>query len=148
MFVKLLQSSKTEYPKYVTLSGMLTLVKLLQPEKASEPILVTPFGMLIPVRLLFLLKTPPAINVIPAGTVILPDRFSSASTSIWLAIASPSFCSNCSASHGVPEKTLDSITATLSGMLTLARLLHPPKAHSPIHSTPSGMSILVRLLQF
>ena len=71
MLSKAAQPENVEPEKFVTLSGMITLVRLVQPEKACGPIYVTLSGMTMLVSLVQLAKAPLPIVLTLFGMVTL-----------------------------------------------------------------------------
>jgi hypothetical protein len=99
----------------VTLSGMLTLVRPLQSEKAQSPMLVTLSGMVkAPVL-------PPRHRI----KTVLSLLYNTPPLELYSVLFKPTFIA---VRLLQPRKALLLILVTLSGMLTLVRLLQPEKA--------------------
>ena len=103
----------------VTLSGIVTLLRLLHPENALFPMLLMLSGKIISVSSpVYPITTFPAL-IIPTACLSIHDVFLKASLPMLI---------------------------TLSGIVTLVRLLHSSNADFPMLVTLSGIVTLVRLV--
>ena len=111
----------------MTLFPIVTLVRLLQTLKASVPMEVTLSGMVTLVRLMQSEKAPYPIEVTLSLIFKLIRVFLPKGLKLNI--------------------LLNPDLSTLSGMVTLVRLLHNSKASLPMEVTLSGMTTLVILMQ-
>ena len=131
-----LQSPKATCPMLVTPLGISTEVKPLQYQKAPYPILMTLLGISTDVKLLHPSKASFPIDSIPSGMIYLPEYERGSRTNTW---SEATIDCKLLQSQKAPIPTC----VTLLGSSIVDKLLHFPKAYSPIVCTSPDMVIEV-----